>query len=90
MTDFTIHKWSDWYLINAHTEKGEAWMQGHWRSRTDPPRCRATKVIRLLSEILYWWTTYEPGYTVKVDADVAADMRPGERIIGLLENDDER
>ncbi len=89
MTDFTIHKWADWYIIHAHTERGEAWMKNHWRSRTDPPNSRVTKVPRLLSEIIYWFTNYEPGYTVQVESEVAKDLKPGERILPFMEDTDD-
>lgn len=87
--DFTIHKWNQWYIINAHTTKGEAWMRNHWRSRTDPPNSRATKVARFLSEIIYFWTNYEPSCTVQVDADAAVDIGNGNRIPFFLEDSDD-
>lgn len=87
--DFTIHKWADWYIINAHTPKGESWMKNHWRSRTDPPNSRATKVARLLSEIVYWWSCWEPFYTVQVDVEAAVEIQKQKRICNFLEDDGE-
>ncbi len=75
MTDFSIHRFGRHYIVNAHNERAIAWFHDHWRTRTDPPNSRATKVARLLYEIVLWWTEYPPGYTVTMDPEVAADLK---------------
>ena len=75
MTDFSIHRFGRWYIVNAHNERAMQWFHDHWRNKTEPPNSRATKVARLLSEIVLWWEIYPPGFTVMMDAEIAADLK---------------
>jgi hypothetical protein len=75
MTDFQIYQLGRHYVVYARTERAMAWFHDHWRSPDDPPNSRATKVARLLSEIVLWWEVYPPGYTVQMDSDIAADLK---------------
>ncbi len=74
-TDFSIHRFGRWYLVNAHNSRAVAWFHDHWRTRMDPPSSRATKVAWLLSQIVLWWELYPPGYTVQMDPETAAALK---------------
>ena len=81
MTDFVISSWGRYLIINAQTERGVAWLHDHWRTKGEPPATRATKVDRLLSEIVYWWDNWEPTYSYSFGDETAkARLQAAERM----------
>ena len=81
MTDFIITSWGQYLIVTAHTERATAWFHDHWRTRSEPPQTRATRVDRLLSEITYWWDNWKPTYTYSFGDDTARNrLDTAERI----------
>jgi len=81
MTDFRITHWGRYFIVDAQTPRGREWLLNHWRSQDDPPGSRATKVAKLLSEIVFWWANYPPVYTVDMSTEIAAELEAAGRIL---------
>jgi len=80
-TDFEVTTWGRYFIVNACTDRAEAWMRDHWRTPNEPPTSRATKVARLVSEIVWWWDNYAPTYTYTLTPGAHEWLSDSERIL---------
>lgn len=78
--DFHVHKWGKYFIVNAQTPRAVEWFRTNWKTKFDPPNSRATKVDRLVGEIVWWVTNYY-NFTVSFGKDMSLDLTSLPRIL---------